>query len=145
MFSSRVVGMLAAGSIAASASVGPRQHLAPAWGMLASTCKTHLAGGPSGAPGKPPTHVFAHARSTCDYVYGVKLQMTFYKNGVKVGEKKICQDGPVSRGPRNMTCEVHVRVKDKVGTVNWKMKVTAQWITNSGKKVTKFHTKKFRA
>ncbi|WP_327586743.1 hypothetical protein OHA25_06855 [Nonomuraea sp. NBC_00507] len=153
---SRIAGLLAAGSIAAmaagtlpaAASAGPQQLLAPASGTLASSCSTYLAGGGSAAPGQPPLKVYAHARATCNYVYGVKLQMTLYRNGNKVGEKKICQDGPSDPTspvgvPKDRTCEVNIRVNNPSGRQTWTMKVTTQWINSSLNTVTKPYTKKF--
>ncbi|MEU6715485.1 hypothetical protein ABZ897_28820 [Nonomuraea sp. NPDC046802] len=159
MFNSRnrIAGLLAAGSIAAmaagtppaAASVGPQQLLTSESRRPASTCTTYLAGGGSAAPGQPPLKVYAHARATCDYVFGVKMWMTLYRNGKKVGEKKVCQDGPSDPtspvgAPKDRTCEVNIRVNNPSGTQTWKMQVTTQWINGSFGRVTKPYTKTFK-
>ncbi|MFI7642680.1 hypothetical protein [Nonomuraea sp. NPDC049400] len=154
MFNSRRIAcVLAAGSIASAAAgayptASADSSLAPASVAAASTCTTYVAGGPSAAPGQPPMKVYAHARSTCDYVYGVKLEMTLYRDGVKVGQKKICQEGPINpvgNPPRDMACEVNLRVKNPSGIQTWKVKVKAQWIASDLDKVTKSYTKLFKA
>ncbi|MEQ4720743.1 hypothetical protein [Nonomuraea sp. B19D2] len=152
--SKRIVYVLAAGSIASAAAGAypvfaakiAGSGLAPASTAAASTCTTYVAGGPSAAPGQPPEKVYAHARSTCDYVYGVKLEMTLYRDGVKVGQKKICQEGPrESAPPIDMVCEVNLRVKNPAGIQTWKAKVKAQWINGFRDTVTKSYTESFRA
>ncbi|MGP3962599.1 hypothetical protein ACTWPT_42070 [Nonomuraea sp. 3N208] len=154
--SKRIACILAAGSIAsvaagaypASAAGVTDSSLAPASVAAASNCTTYVAGGPSAAPGQPPKKVYAHARSTCDYVYGVKLEMTLYRDGVKVGQKKICQEGPINpegAPPQDMICEVNLRVKNPSGIQTWKVKVKAQWINGFRDTVTKSYTESFTA
>ncbi|NBE93310.1 hypothetical protein FE391_39730 [Nonomuraea sp. KC401] len=117
----------------------------PASAAAAATgsCKTYPAGGPSAAPGQPPEKVYAHISATCKNVYGVKLEMTLYRNGKKVGSKQICQDGP-DKFPSNMTCEVNLRV-NRPKTSNWKIKGKITYIYNFVVRESRSISKSFRA
>ncbi|TDD00628.1 hypothetical protein E1292_28200 [Nonomuraea deserti] len=109
----------------------------------ADKCSTYAAGGPSAAPGEPPKKVYAHIRATCQNVYGVKLEMTLYRNGEKVGSKQICQDGP-DRFPSDMTCEVNLRV-NRPKTSNWQIKGKITYIYNLTVRESRSISKSFRA
>ncbi|MEU6715572.1 hypothetical protein ABZ897_29260 [Nonomuraea sp. NPDC046802] len=114
----------------------------------ASTCSTRVVGGGSGAPGAPPKQAYAHARATCNDVHGLKLQMTLYRNGVKVGSKQICQDGPtvppVTGGPKDLVCEVNEHVTNPAGTQNWQVKATTEWYNTGGAKKSSSSSYSFR-